>query len=174
MNPLRKRSWSPFATGAGIGALETFALATADHPLGITSAFEDTAAMLVRPLAPARYDAYVKARREEPKLGWETALVAGVALGSYLASRASGDRHHPPVPGPWAERFGPDRSTRYGAAFAGGALMMFGARMARGCTSGHSISGMLGFAGSSWIFSLVMGATGAAVVRALYGKKETT
>jgi uncharacterized protein len=172
MNPLRKRSWSPFVAGAGIGVVETFALATADQPLGITSVFEDAAAVLTRRIAPARYEKYVNARGQTPRLGWQAALVAGVALGSYIASRASGDRGHPAVPQLWQARFGPSHATRYGAAFAGGALMMVGARMARGCTSGHSISGMLGFSASSGLFSLIMGATGAAFARVLYGKEE--
>ena len=38
-----------------------------------------------------------------------------------------------------------------GEAFGGGFMMLFGARMARGCTSGHGITGMTAL---SW-FSIV-------------------
>lgn len=169
---MRKQFWSPFVTGTGIGAVEAFAFATADHPLGITTTFEDAAAVALRTVAPRHYKRYVQARGEHPTLDWQAALVAGTALGSYVSSKASADRFHPAVPHAWAERFGSSRAKRYAAAFVGGALMMFGARMARGCTSGHSISGLLGFAGSSGLFSLVMGASAAATARALFGKER--
>jgi hypothetical protein len=48
--------------------------------------------------------------------------------------------------------------------------MMFGARMAKGCTSGHGISGVMQMAGSSWLFSPVMAATAALASRALFLK----
>ncbi|MDC1105379.1 YeeE/YedE thiosulfate transporter family protein [Prolixibacteraceae bacterium] len=41
-------------------------------------------------------------------------------------------------------------------AFVGGFLLLFGARMARGCTSGHIISGMMQGAISSTIFCITM------------------
>jgi uncharacterized membrane protein YedE/YeeE len=34
--------------------------------------------------------------------------------------------------------------------------MMFGARLAQGCTSGHGISGAMQLAASSWLFLAVM------------------
>jgi uncharacterized membrane protein YedE/YeeE len=67
---------------------------------------------------------------------------------------------------------GGSRLLRYAAAFGGGALMMFGARMAKGCTSGHGISGTMQFAASSWLFNPIIFASGAAVARALFGRKK--
>jgi uncharacterized membrane protein YedE/YeeE len=57
-------------------------------------------------------------------------------------------------------------------AFLGGALMMFGARVAKGCTSGHAISGNQQLAASSLVFSPVMAATAAAVAHLLFGKEK--
>ncbi len=42
----------------------------------------------------------------------------------------------------------------------GGVLIMYGARMAGGCTSGHGISGSLQLALSSWVFFLTLFAFG--------------
>jgi len=42
--------------------------------------------------------------------------------------------------------------TRLFMAFAGGAIMGFGARMARGCTSGQALSGGAVLSVGSWIF----------------------
>ena len=55
--------------------------------------------------------------------------------------------------------------------FLGGAVLLFGARLAGGCTSGHSLSGGLQLAVSSWIFTASMFAAGVATAFALYGRK---
>ena len=52
-NPLAKNSWSPYVVGALIGVLSWFAFATADHPIGVTTAFEHTAAIVEKAIAPA-------------------------------------------------------------------------------------------------------------------------
>jgi hypothetical protein len=43
--------------------------------------------------------------------------------------------------------------------------------MAKGCTSGHALTGTAQLALSSWVFSPIMFATAAAVARAIYGKE---
>lgn len=172
MNILEKRSWSPYAVGAGIGVLSWFSFLTANKPIGITTAFESTAAGLGQKLAPraSGVNAYLAKNEDVPKLDWEWALAAGVMLGSLLSANASGDHHPPRVPAHWAARFGASPVVRDVGAFVGGALMMFGARVAKGCTSGHAISGTQQLAASSWLFSPVMAAAAAGVARALFGK----
>ncbi|MFZ0243649.1 MAG: YeeE/YedE thiosulfate transporter family protein [Desulfobacterales bacterium] len=172
MTFLRKKRWSPYAVGAAIGALETVAMLTAKRPLGITTAFEDTAAMAAEKIAPEKMtvDEYREARGEAPKIDWEMGLVGGVLLGSLLSSRLSNDREPPAVPGIWREKVGRSRTLRYASAVGGGALMMFGSRMAKGCTSGHGISGTMQFAASSWLFDPIMFASGAAVSKLLFGR----
>jgi uncharacterized membrane protein YedE/YeeE len=83
----------------------------------------------------------------------------------------SGDRTKLWAPALWARRFGPSKTKRLTAAFLSAALMMFGARLAQGCTSGHGISGTLQLAVSSWMFISV--AFGVAIVTALlmYGRE---
>ena len=49
--------------------------------------------------------------------------------------------------------------------------MMFGARMAGGCTSGHGISGTLQLAVSSWVFILLAFTVGTVAAFAMYGKE---
>ena len=51
----------------------------------------------------------------------------------------------------WQEAFGSTPLLRWGPAFLGGVVLMFGARLAGGCTSGHGISGTLQLVLSSWI-----------------------
>jgi uncharacterized membrane protein YedE/YeeE len=71
----------------------------------------------------------------------------------------------------WSRRFGHSPALRYAGAFTGGALMMFGARMAKGCTSGHGLSGTMQLACSSWIFAPLMAVTSGLVAKALFGKR---
>ncbi|MDO9016387.1 MAG: YeeE/YedE thiosulfate transporter family protein [Deltaproteobacteria bacterium] len=172
---LRRTAWSPYAVGAGIGMLSWFAFATADHPLGITTAFEHAAALLGGVASPSlEHGSYFSAERAEgspPKIGWEWTLVGGVFLGAWLSSRLSGDRPKEDVPALWAWRFGDGRATRYAGAFLGAALMMLGARIAQGCTSGHAISGVLQLALSSWIFAAVMFAAAVGTAFALFGRE---
>ena len=47
--------------------------------------------------------------------------------------------------------------------------MLFGARMAGGCTSGHGISGGLQLALSSWTFFFAMFASGTFMAFTLFG-----
>ena len=179
MNALRLKSWSPYVVGALIGVLSWFSFASVDKPLGITTAFEYTAALAVRGVDPsaATENPYYKTapgseaelEGKEPKIDWEWMLVLGVAIGAAISSRLSGDRGTgEPVPRLWRERFGDSRGRRYLWAFIGGGLLMLGARIAQGCTSGHGISGALQLAVSSWLFVAVFVATAIAAAMAIY------
>lgn len=161
-NPIRQKRWSPYWVGLGIGVLSWFALATADHPLGITTAFEHSAALVEQAVAPdlAAQNEYFA--EKAPKISWETMLVVGVFLGALLSALGSGDREKTVVPPIWRQRFGSSVVLRFTAAFFGGGMMMFGARLAQGCTSGHGISGSLQLAASSWLFTIVFFGTGIA------------
>ena len=49
-----------------------------------------------------------------------------------------------------------NNTTRWIMAFIGGALMGYGARLARGCTSGQGLSGGAGLSVGSWAFMLAV------------------
>jgi uncharacterized protein len=176
-NPITRKSWSPYVVGAAIGVLSWFAFATADKPLGITTAFEDTAALVGKTVLPnveqtTEYGAAKAKEGKSPKIDWEWMLVLGVFVGAFLSATLSGDRTTEAVPGLWRRRFGGSVPKRLIAAFLGGALMMFGARLAQGCTSGHGLSGALQLAVSSWVFVVVMFAVATAVALMIYGREE--
>ena len=56
---------------------------------------------------------------------------------------------------------------RYAIAFIGGFVMLFGARIADGCTSGHGLSGMAQFAVGSTVAIAAMFAGGIAAAMLL-------
>ena len=169
-NPFAKKSWSPYLVGAGIGVLSWFAFWSAGHPLGITTAFEHTSALVLKAAIPGLAESNSYYQEKSPKIGWEWMLVVGVLLGSIISSFASGDREPITVPPLWKSRFGSSAPLRLTVALLSAALMMFGARLAQGCTSGHGISGNLQLAASSWLFSLIFFSTAVLTAFVVYGR----
>ncbi|WP_372716576.1 YeeE/YedE family protein [Novipirellula sp.] len=172
-NPLAKHAWSPYLVGGGIGVLSWFAFWSADHPLGITTAFEHTVAIGMEAVAPQFAESNTYFQDHSPKIGWEWMLVVGVLLGSLLSSFSSGDREPVVVPAMWQRRFGNSAALRLSVAFFAAGLMMFGARLAQGCTSGHGISGSLQLAASSWIFSITFFTVAILTAFLLYGRRTS-
>ena len=69
---------------------------------------------------------------------WQVIFVGAAVAGAYLSAMSTDSLGRSPGVAPWE-------------AFLGGSLMLFGARMAGGCTSGHGISGLSALS----LFSLV-------------------
>ena len=173
MRWLRMGRWSPYVVGTLIGMLSWFAFLSVDRAIGVSTAVARSAGMLERVVLPAHVDANAYFAKFRPVVDWEWMLVLGIALGAFASSRLSGDRPAQALPLLWRRRFGASRSKRNSLAFLGGVLLMFGARVAGGCTSGHGISGSLQLALSGWLFFAVLFASGLATAFALYGKAET-
>ncbi len=169
-NPLAKKSWSPYAVGAGIGVLSWFAFWTAGHPLGISTAFEHTAALILNAAVPGLEESNSYYQQQSPKIGWGWMVVVGVFVGSTISSLTSGDRESITVPPRWESRFGSSALFRLTIALLSSGLMMFGARLAQGCTSGHGISGSLQLAASSWLFSLTFFLVAVLTAFLVYGR----
>lgn len=75
------------------------------------------------------------------------------------------------MPALWRANFGDGSlNKRYLVAFIGGFLVLYGARLAGGCTSGHMMSGMMQTAVSGYIFAA--GAFAAAVPVAILMYKK--
>lgn len=172
-NPLARKSWSPYLVGAGIGVLSWFAFWSADHPLGITTAFEHTAALAMESALPTLAESNSYYQDESPKIGWEWMLVVGIFVGSMISSFASADREPITVPPLWKSRFGSSVPLRLAGALLSAGLMMFGARLAQGCTSGHGISGNLQLAASSWLFSLIFFSTAILTAHLVFGRRTS-
>jgi len=170
----RRPRWSPYAVGAAIGVLSWCTFLFMNKAIGTSTTFVRAAGSLETWVAPehVRDNAYfAKYLVGAPAFEWQFALVLMMLPGAFLAARLSGSRRKESVPALWAERFGPSVPKRFLAAFLGGALLLFGARLAGGCTSGHAISGGLQLALSSWTFVLALFASGIATALLLYGKR---
>jgi uncharacterized membrane protein YedE/YeeE len=101
---------------------------------------------------------------------WLFAFVLGMAIGGFIAGRTSKEipvRDMPPI---WKKRFGDSRAKRYAATFFGGFLILFGSRLAGGCTLGLFISGSAQLAVSGLYFGVVIFAVAMLTARLIFGK----
>lgn len=161
--------WSPYLVGSGIGVLSWIAFGVFGDPLGVTTAYSRIASLFAEPVIGADAVAQNSYWKSMP-LKWDYGVwfLVGIPLGALLSSLLAGAWQLELVPSVWKERFGPSVAKRFLAAFVGGIVIMYGARLAGGCTSGHGISGGLQLALSSWLFLAVMFATGLAVSRIMF------
>ena len=96
------------------------------------------------------------------------AMAAGAALSAYLRGGVGADEKR--VPAVWRANYGDTPWKRYALAFAGGFIVLYGARLAGGCTSGHMMAGMMQTSLSGYIFAA--GAFAAAIPTAMFIYKE--
>lgn len=92
-------------------------------------------------------------------IGWEPLTDIGVMFGGLICALFITQRFtalRPVIPPSWRNRFGPSQRKRAIGAFSGSFLVLFGARMAGGCTSGHTLSGGVQLALSAWLFTATM------------------
>lgn len=94
------------------------------------------------------------------------AMAAGAA-GSALARGGVG-REERRLPAIWKANYGDTPWKRYAVTFLGGFIVLYGARLAGGCTSGHMMSGMMQTSLSGYIFAAGAFAAGIPVAMMMY------
>ena len=167
------RTWNPYLVGAGIGVLSWLAFAVVNQPIGVSTALSAASGACATPVLGAEAVAQNPYWAKHPfKWDYGMLFLVGIFLGSLLSALASRSFHIETVPQVWAERFGTAPMKRLLAAFAGGALVLYGARMAGGCTSGHGVSGSLQLAMSSWIFFVTLFGAGILTATLLFHKRS--
>ncbi len=92
------------------------------------------------------------------------AMMAGALISAMI--RGGNARGEYAMPAVWRTNFGDSQIKRYAAAFIAGFIVLYGARLAGGCTSGHMMSGMMQTAVSGYLFAA--GAFLAGIPTALY------
>lgn len=92
------------------------------------------------------------------------AMMAGALISAVMRGGVGNQERS--MPAVWRANFGDNPWTRYAAVFLAGFLVLYGARLAGGCTSGHMMSGMMQTAVSGYIFAA--GAFLAGIPTALY------
>lgn len=168
---LTRPRWNPYAVGAGIGILSWLVFFLLNKPLGMStevSKWGGCVAALGTGWEAMTQNAYWASNT--PKIGYSTVFLLATLVGATLSALMSKSFRIEAVPRVWRERFGDSAAKRFVGAFIGGALLLFGARMAGGCTSGHGISGTLQLAVSSWVFFIALFISGIITARILFRK----
>ena len=138
------KAWSPYAAGIVIGLLQIPAFLIIETALGASSSYVTVGALITSWVDPSILKIVYAANHvaANTKNWWQVALVGGVALGAFISMALSGARRKSISP-IWQRALGSASPfKRYTVAFIGGFLMLFGARVADGCTSGHGLSGI--------------------------------
>jgi len=144
MPSLYDKAWSPYVAGVAIGLLQIPAFLMIETALGASSSYVTVGAAIAGWIDPSllKIDYAAKHIAANAKNLWQVALVVGIAIGAFLSMKLSGARRQPISP-IWTRALGSSSpGLRYAVAFGAGFLMLLGARIADGCTSGHGLSGM--------------------------------
>ena len=161
-------AWSPYLVGGAIGVLAWLTFYLSDKPIGASSFYAQLAGFLGNLIAPRHTASLTYFKDQPPRVSWGFVFVVAIIVGGALAALTGGEFANQWLPPIWEARFGDSVALRAAAAFPGGMLMAFGARLAGGCTSGHGISGTLQLNVASWITVICFFVSGVAVALLLY------
>ena len=146
----------PYLAGAILGAVLFLAFLLTGNGLGSSGATSRIDAALVDIVAPAHVDRNpyllkMAGGDKNPLDDWIIPVFFGALLGGFASGWYNGRLKLVTNKGPRIS----DR-TRWAMAFLGGMIFLYGARMARGCTSGQALSGGATLAAGSWVIMLAI------------------
>jgi uncharacterized protein len=140
---------NPYLAGVAIGVVLLLAFVIMGRGLGASGAFSSVIASGLRASGSASAQPLLAEYSAPPWRDWLVLELVGVVIGgiasAFFARRLA-----------WRTERGEHVSnrTRLALAFAGGLTMGFGAKLARGCTSGLGLTGGALLSVGSWIFVL--------------------
>jgi hypothetical protein len=165
------KEWTWFQAGIGLAASFLLAVLLV-KPIGVSTQFVILDGMLARIVQPALVQAdpeaksgYTSSNPYLAKSGGKYAksiakplnygfvFVIAMLGGGVVSRLLRKDRFLAQVPHMHSERFGQSTALRYALSFLGGVIVLWGARLAGGCTSGHMMSGMMQTAISGYLFA---------------------
>jgi len=132
--------WNPWVVGFLLGLVLLATYAITGRGLGATAAFGAVDAWLANLVAPEHVSASAALAKYfndgSPLMSWTLFLVAGAFVGA-MVSGVLGHRMK------WSVERGPQATDnrRLALAFAGGFVAAYGAKIAKGCTSGQALTG---------------------------------
>ncbi len=157
------KSW--IIAGIGIAVLNTFIFQYADRPIGASTFFPYVADNIFGVINNDYF-------KQISKPGsWEVPFLSGGFLSGIVISLLRKKFRIRMIHDNWEKYKGNNFGKRAFWAFFGGFILIFGARMAGGCTSGHVISGGMQLAVSSLVFAVFVFAGLLLTGKYFYAKK---
>ena len=146
---------NPYIAGIGLGLVLLLSFIIMGRGLGASGAFSSVITTTLDKISPEHvksnefYSEYLREDGQSPLKDWLVFEVVGVFAGGLLSGALAGRIKKGIEKGPRISNSG-----RLIFAFFGGALMGFGAKLARGCTSGQALTGGALLNVGSWAFML--------------------
>lgn len=149
-----KPYWNPYLSGIGLGIVLLLAFVIMGRGLGATGFMSSLIVSAENLVAPQ----HVKSNEflseyfeggQNPLKDWLVFEVLGVLVGGFISGALAGRIKSGIYKGP---NISDNRRLIY--AFLGGSIMGFGAKLARGCTSGQALTGGALLNLGSWVFML--------------------
>jgi hypothetical protein len=142
----------PYVGGALLGILLFLAFFFTGNGLGASGGLNRIVVFFEDLIAPGHIDrtSYLipmAGGDKNPLDNWIIPVVIGALAGGFVSGWRNGRLRIETNKGPRIST-----RTRWMMAFAGGAIMGYGARFARGCTSGQALSGGAVLSAGSWAF----------------------
>jgi uncharacterized membrane protein YedE/YeeE len=148
--------WNPYAAGAALGLVLFLAFFFTGNGLGASGGINRLLVSVEDQIVPDHVDRTPYLLRmaggdTNPLDHWIVMVTVGTLAGGFASGWWHGRVRV-------ETRGGANVTTRrrWLMAFVGGALMGYGARMARGCTSGQALSGGAVLSAGSWAFMLAV------------------
>lgn len=145
---------NPYLAGIGLGLVLLAAFVIMGRGLGASGAFSTLVSVGVATVSPEHaagnsFYADILATEGNPFKDWLVFEVIGLFAGGFLSGILAGRIKRTTEKGPHISVRG-----RLSFAFLGGTLMGFGAKLARGCTSGQALTGGALLNVGSWAFMM--------------------
>ena len=146
----------PYLAGAVLGVVLFLAFILTGNGLGSSGATSRIGVLVVDTVAPLHVDQTpyllkMAGGDKNPLDDWIVPVFFGALLGGFASGARNGRLRLTTTRGPNIS----DR-TRWLMSFLGGVVFLYGARMARGCTSGQALSGGATLAAGSWAVMLAI------------------
>lgn len=141
----------PYFGGTILGIVLFLAFLFTGNGLGASGAISRIDVAIEDAIAPQHVDntpylLKMAGGDKNPLDDWIIPVFFGALLGAFVSGTIHGRTRLETNKGPNISN-----RTRYLMAFLGGTIMVYGARMARGCTSGQALSGGATLAAGSWL-----------------------
>lgn len=162
-NTEAKPYWSPYLSGTGLGLVLLASFVFMGRGLGASGALTRLSAYFMKMIS-SEHAFSLTYLQEYLKDDYHVLneflvfMLAGVFIGGFISAALSNRVIWGTEKGATFPVWG-----RLSLAFLGGIISAFGARLARGCTSGHALSGGASLALGSWIFLIFAFAGGYAL-----------
>jgi uncharacterized membrane protein YedE/YeeE len=148
----KKDYWHPYLGGLLLGLVLFTSFFLTGNGLGASGGLNRLVVFVEDLIAPAHIDRVpyllkMAGGDKNPLDDWIIPMIFGTLVGGFASGWLNGRLQVETNRGPNITK-----KTRWATAFIGGAIMGYGARMARGCTSGQALSGGAVLSLGSWVF----------------------